>query len=156
MTGPGGGDPSGGDASAPPPGAPTAIQAVRADSAASADATSIAATRGANWALPNVAGHSIAISRPVAVECSGNGLLLEAESAAVQAVKAFAFEGNTRSAIQPFVNALWNRIESWGVAGPSAYWKPILKVNVRDPAGEVRFADLSRLLQGSGLEVQRR
>ena len=42
-----------------------------------------------------------------------------------------------------------------GMAGKGVYWRPILHVYVA-PGAEQRFADLDRLLQGSGLIIQKK
>ena len=55
----------------------------------------------------------------------------------------------------PFISAIWGHIEGWGIAGRGMYWRPVLQVWVA-PGGEERFADLSALLDGSGLTVKRR
>lgn len=138
------------------PSSPNAVSSVNADAAATAGLQSIAATRGENWALPNIAGNSLAISRSVLVTCTPSALLLEPEIGVTKPPEAFPFEGTTRTAIQPFVNALWREIENWGVAGPGAYWRPTLKIAIAESAAESRFADLAKLLEGSGLIVERR
>ena len=47
------------------------------------------------------------------------------------------------------------RVDSWGVALAGGHWTPILHVDVASNA-DWRFDQLSRLLEGSGLEVVRR
>jgi hypothetical protein len=54
-----------------------------------------------------------------------------------------------------FVSSIWKRVESWGIAGPRAYWKPVLSVDVAQ-GGEQTFAEMQVLLRDSGLDVQRR
>jgi hypothetical protein len=46
-------------------------------------------------------------------------------------------------------------MDRWGLAVLGGYWKPILTVEVR-PGGEQRFAELQLLMQGSGIEVERK
>jgi hypothetical protein len=41
------------------------------------------------------------------------------------------------------------------MAGRGMYWKPLLQVHV-GPGGEQRFADLTALLDGSGIAVERK
>jgi hypothetical protein len=41
------------------------------------------------------------------------------------------------------------------MAGPGAYWKPVLVVDVA-PDGEARYAELVELLRGSGIALERR
>jgi len=46
------------------------------------------------------------------------------------------------------------RLAAWGIAGRGMYWRPVLHVYVA-PEAEQRFAELSALLEGSGLTVER-
>ena len=57
--------------------------------------------------------------------------------------------------VDALVSAIWRQMESWGIAGRRMYWRPVLNVYVM-PDGQQRFAELDRLLDGSGLGVQRR
>jgi hypothetical protein len=57
--------------------------------------------------------------------------------------------------MDPFVSAVWRRMESWGIAAENGYWKPVLRVTVA-PGAEARFEELKTLLEGSGLIVERR
>jgi hypothetical protein len=45
-------------------------------------------------------------------------------------------------------------MEGWGIAGKGMYWRPVLKIRVA-PGAEQRFNELSYLLEGSGMTVQR-
>ncbi len=118
-------------------------------------ASSLADARGENWALPNLAQGSIAIARPVLVRCEAQRIVLEAEKGTADTNQEFAYQEAMTSAISPFVEAIWVRIESWGLAGPGAYWKPVLRVSV--PAEcDGQYANLVRLLERSGLAIERR
>jgi hypothetical protein len=57
--------------------------------------------------------------------------------------------------IDTLVSAVGNCIESWGMAAAGMYWRPVLQVSVA-PGAEPRFEELRRLLDGSGLAVERR
>jgi hypothetical protein len=61
----------------------------------------------------------------------------------------------TEDSIDAFVSAVWERIDSWGIAGKGMYWQPVLNVRVA-PGAEGRFTDLNVLLENSGLEVARK
>ena len=61
----------------------------------------------------------------------------------------------TASSIDLFISAVWEQMEAWGMAGRGMYWRPVLQVRVA-PGAERRFAELSALLEGSGLTVERR
>ena len=51
-----------------------------------------------------------------------------------------------------FVAAVWEHMQTWGIAGRGMYWKPVLYVHP-SPTGHQRAADLKVLLDRSGLEV---
>jgi hypothetical protein len=61
----------------------------------------------------------------------------------------------TISSIDTFISGVWAHMESWGMAGRGMYWRPLLEVHVA-PGAEQRFADLSALLEGSGMMVERK
>ena len=61
----------------------------------------------------------------------------------------------TGSSIDPFISAVWEHMEAWGMAGRGMYWRPVLQVSVA-PDAEQRFAELAALLEGSGLTVERK
>ena len=62
---------------------------------------------------------------------------------------------STEAAIQPLVDAVWKRVDGWGIAGPGVYWKPELHVSVT-PGAETRFLHLQALLQDSGIALVRK
>ncbi|MEM8678856.1 MAG: hypothetical protein AAGF97_05795 [Planctomycetota bacterium] len=107
---------------------------------------------GANWGLPNATSGAIGITRPIYLVCSHEAVSFERGAAGSIPVP---FRGPTGSAIQPFIEQVWQQIEGWGIAGSGVYWKPILKVKVA-PGGETRFEEFAQLLRGSGLEIVRR
>jgi len=63
--------------------------------------------------------------------------------------------GSIDESVQPLVTKVWEIIDGWGIAGSGAYWKPILHVRVQSDA-EHEFERFLRLMQDSGLEIQRR
>ncbi|MBW3596444.1 MAG: hypothetical protein KY475_04115 [Planctomycetes bacterium] len=117
--------------------------------------TPFAASRGRNWGLKDAAAGATPYTRPIAVACFPDRLVIVPERATDQAPVVIPLEGATRSAVDPFVQSLWKRMDSWGLAGNRAYWKPVLRVEVA-PGAERRFADLQQLLEGSGLVMERK
>jgi hypothetical protein len=111
--------------------------------------------RGSNWGLPPTAREATAITRPVAVRCMSDRLILLPERGTAQAPRVVPLSGAVRNALEPLLSELWKQMESWGIAGPGVYWRPILHVQVQ-PDAEDQFAQLQALLQGSGIDVQRR
>ena len=61
----------------------------------------------------------------------------------------------TQQAIDPLMAAIWEQMDSWGMAGKGMYWRPLLSIYVA-PGAEQRFNDLQRLLRGSGLTLQKK
>jgi hypothetical protein len=61
----------------------------------------------------------------------------------------------TSRAVDPLVSAVWEQMESWGIAGRGTFWRPVLQVYVA-PGADRRFTDLSNLLDGSGLTLERK
>jgi hypothetical protein len=61
----------------------------------------------------------------------------------------------TEESIDEFVSAVWEHMQSWGIAGNGMYWRPMLSVYVA-PDAEERYAELDALLEGSGLNVERK
>ena len=120
------------------------------NSSAAQRADSLARTRGANWALPTETAGATGYVRPVSVTCRPNEVLLEDAGGKLVSV---SFDAEDSVAIDKLVTIIWQRIDTWGVAGNNAYWKPGLKVNVTEGARD-RFESIKALLSGSGLTVE--
>jgi hypothetical protein len=117
-------------------------------------AKSLAAKRGQDWALPDAAHGSVPVTRPIRVECRADQLVIVPE-AGLSGGKTISLGTRTETSIQAFISAVWEHMETWGIAGRGMYWRPILNVYVA-PGGEQRFADLQMLMDGSGLKVVRK
>src|SRR5262249_24345759 len=104
--------------------------------------------RGVHWGLPNATDKSTPITRPIRAACTADQLVLVPERADYANPATVRFEGDTRAAVDKYVNVVWKYMETWGIAGSGMYWKPVLRVEV-SPDGEQRFAELASLLQGS-------
>lgn len=113
-------------------------------------AGNLANSRGANWALPTQTNGATGYVRPVTVVCSANSLTIRNVAGDVVGIP---INGKPTQAIDKMVNIIWQRIDSWGIAGSSAYWKPNLSVVV-EPGSEHRFNMLKQMLDGSGLGVE--
>ena len=97
---------------------------------------------------------ALGITRPLTVVCHTDGLVLQPEPGTRGKPQAIPFQVTTRSAVQPLVDAIWKRVEGWGIAGPGVYWKPELHVTTT-PGTELRFAELQRLMKDSGVAIVR-
>ncbi len=116
---------------------------------------SIARQKGVNWALPNVASGSTGITRPIAVECYADRLVILPDRGDNAEPRVVAVQEPMRGSMQQFVSEVWTHMERWGMAVAGGYWKPVLKVQVA-PDAEIRFHQLRALLGDSGIEVERR
>lgn len=101
--------------------------------------------------MPEALRHATAVSRPLRVECRGDRLTISDPGGGKPRV--IEVSGNTEAAIDPLVSAVWDQVQTWGIAGQNMYWHPVLSCDVMAD-GQGRFADLQKLLDGSGLEVK--
>jgi len=136
------------------PGEPSSDQAASpADQPAHAP-RSLAQTRGRNWGLRDTGGGSVPLNRPIRVDCYRDRLVIVPEKGQAGG-RTVQLPARTEDAIDGFVSAIWEQIDSWGIAGRGMYWRPTLNVYVAPDAGR-RYSELHELLDGSGLEIKRR
>ncbi|HEX3871184.1 MAG TPA: hypothetical protein VHV77_12145 [Pirellulales bacterium] len=110
-------------------------------------------SKGRNWALPEEKRASISCTRLIQLECRNDRLVMLSERGDYPRRQEIMLGNDTGQAIEPLVASVWERINSWGIAGDGMHWKPVLVVNVQ-PDGQSRYEDLIALLNGSGLEVR--
>ena len=115
---------------------------------------SLAATRGQDWALRDAARGSVGLTRPIRVACLIDRLVIMPEQGVYRG-KTIPLGPRTEEALDGFVSAVWEHMDSWGIAGKGMYWRPELHVRVA-PNAEQRYAELDALLDGSGLTVRRK
>lgn len=120
----------------------------------SARVESLAKHRGQDWGLPDAAGGSVPISRPIRVECHPDRLVIVPERGTDRS-RSVSLRPQTEESIDEFVSSVWEHMQSWGMAGNGMYWRPILNVYVA-PGAENRYAEFDALLEGSGLSVERK
>ena len=116
--------------------------------------SSLAYTRGADWALPSGSQGSVAIKRPIRVVCEPSRLVLVPERGTGDKVKLFRHQGAVGGVVDPFVNSIQQRLKSWGIAGHGIYWQPVLQIDVKQGA-EASYEQLDQLLKDSGIKVTR-
>ena len=114
----------------------------------------LSSTRGRDWALPNKSLGSTGVTRPIRIQVFSGRLVVSPERGSGMSAKEIPVPGSMKDSVDDFIDTVWNRIDRWGMAGPSMYWKPVLNVDVY-PGGELRFEELQHLLQGSGIEIKR-
>jgi len=115
---------------------------------------SLAKTRGRNWGLPDAAGGSVPITRPIRVECHDDRLVIVPERG-LTGSKAIPLGPRTEESVDELISSVWEHMDSWGIAGRGMYWRPVLNVYVA-PGAEQRCAELETLLDDSGLMIQKR
>jgi hypothetical protein len=113
---------------------------------------SLADTHGKNWALPDASRGSLPVTRPIRMECRADGITLLSEYPGGPPTKTIPFSGSTTSSVDALVTAVWERMETWGIAGKGLYWRPELHITTA-PGGETRVEDLRALLADSGLVI---
>lgn len=110
-------------------------------------------TLGKNWAVRRGTTDAIPITRPIQVRLEKDKVVLQPERRG-QRPTVFRVESSTSEVVEPLVKAVWDRIDGWGTAGATMYWKPALEITVA-PQGDRRYVELEALLQGSGLDWKR-
>ncbi|MEM7312889.1 MAG: hypothetical protein AAF497_07030 [Planctomycetota bacterium] len=116
---------------------------------------SIAEAQGENWAIPNAANGAIGVTRPIQLSCGNAKLDILPEPGTNQSSKTIGFNRDVKQAIQPLVNSIWDTIDSWGIAGPGVFWRPVLQIKV-EPGADRQYEEMAALLEDSGLIIQRR
>lgn len=112
---------------------------------------------GQNWGLPNAAGRSVAVTRPIRVTCLPDRIVVYPEKGDVaqpSQVRLHEYDIAPQE-VDAFVAAVQKQIQGWGIAAQNGYWKPILTVEV-PPEAAARFDQLETALRGSGYDVQRK
>ncbi len=115
---------------------------------------SLAAKRGADWGLRDSSRGSFGVTRPIRIDCYADRLVVVSERSPA-ASRTIPLGPRTASSIDTLISAVWEHMDTWGIAGRGMYWRPVLQVYVA-PDAERRFADLAALLEGSGLTIERK
>jgi hypothetical protein len=105
-----------------------------------------------DWALRNSTRHAAAISRSIQVDCYPDRIVLKSEADGEPRV---VFCDSGRGDADKLVAAVWEIMDTWGMAGREMYWRPVLNFYVV-PGAEARLSALSRSLEGSGLVIERK
>ncbi len=108
----------------------------------------------ADWALRNARSHAAAISRPLHVDLYADRVVIAPDQPGGEPQIIVCGRDGQRNA-DKLVAAIWERIDTWGMAGKEMYWRPVLNFYVV-PGAEPRLFELSRNLDGSGLVIERK
>lgn len=119
-------------------------------SPSNSSAPNLANRRGQGWALPSRPQGGTGYLRPITVVCSADNLRIKTATGQERTIN---FDSGPIVAVDVMVEEIWNRIESWGIAGQGSYWKPELRIKTQ-PGGEQRLAMLQQMLHNSGLVIQ--
>jgi hypothetical protein len=111
----------------------------------------LAELRGSNWALPEAGMGAVPVRRAIHVLVRQDRLAVLPEQG-TNGGRLIRITTSLADATDPFVKAIGERIASWGTAGHSHYWQPIL-IFKSSPEGQPHTAALRQLLAGSGLEI---
>ncbi|MCA9236960.1 MAG: hypothetical protein KDA44_15900, partial [Planctomycetales bacterium] len=118
---------------------------------------SLAETRGRDWALNLASQNAAPITRPVQVVIRTDSIDVlptrTMDPMNATGVAEVRLDQPTEAAVDELVSALRDQIKSWGLAGQGLYWKPVLVLSVA-PGAERNAQKLTRLLQGSGIDVR--
>ena len=123
----------------------------------SSGSSSIAQSRGSNWAVRNAKHGAVPIRRPIQVMVRGDHLAIlpsrhQAEQVPLQG--SFIPLGQpTREVIDQFTTALHQHMNDWGLAGNGLYWRPVLILHV-GPNAKDHAVRLEQLLDDSGIEIR--
>ena len=107
------------------------------------------------WALKKNQTLGPAITRGVRVLCTVDQLVLIPARGERGAPIVVHIEGTMQQSIDPFVAALHQYIQRWGLALAGGYWKPELHIEVA-AGGEQHFYLLQKYLKRSGIVVTQR
>jgi hypothetical protein len=107
-----------------------------------------------DWALRNATRHAAAVSRPIHVDCYPDRIVLVPEAGSGEPRVILCETGGRRDA-DKLVAAIWEIMDTWGMAGREMYWRPVLNFYVV-PGAEARMMILARSLEGSGLVIERK
>ena len=119
--------------------------------------SSIAESRGKNWAIERGAHGAVPIRRPIHVVVRQDQIALLPSRHAHDGVEAtgtvISLNQSPSQISTEFVAALRARVDEWGLAGNGLYWRPVLELNIA-PDAQQTAQSVRRLLHDSGVEIQ--
>lgn len=117
------------------------------------NAEAVAKRKGRNWAWSAGPARDTAVVRTIRVVCYEDRWLVLPEAGSKSSPDTVMLDVALQASAEELAKVIAARVDRWGFAMSSGYWKPVLEVEVA-PGGERRFEQLRRLLDGSGLEIQ--
>lgn len=117
------------------------------------DAEAVAKSKGRNWAWSAGPARETAIVRTIRVVCYEDRWLVLPDKGVRGKPQTIMLDVSLQTCAEELAKVIADRVDRWGFALTSGYWKPVLQVEVAE-GGQRRFEQLKRLLEGSGLEIQ--
>ncbi len=118
-------------------------------------AAPVAKARGRNWAWSQGPPTETPVVRSIRVQCLSDRWVILPDAGSNKQPESILFDGSPQARAEQLAKLVSDRVSSWGLALTGGHWKPMLSVEVA-PDAEWRFVQLQQLLDGSGLDVQRR
>lgn len=117
------------------------------------DADAVAKRKGRNWAWSAGPARETAVVRAIRIVCYEDRWIVLPDQAGKDKPQTIMLDVSLQTCAEELAKVIAVRVDRWGFALASGYWKPILQVEVAQ-GGERRLEQLKRLLDGSGLEIQ--
>jgi uncharacterized protein YoxC len=118
------------------------------------NADAVAKRRGRNWAWTAGPSRQTAVVRHIRIQCYEDRWVVLPDAGTKDKPQTVMLDVSLQTSAEQLAKIVTDRVDRWGYALSQGYWKPILQVEVA-PRSEYRYTQLQRLLDGSGLEVQR-
>ncbi len=115
----------------------------------------VAQQRGRNWAWREGPPTKTPVVRAIRVVCYNDRWVLMQDNGSTSNQVTVPIGKSPQASAEKLAKAITDRVSGWGIALGGGYWKPELIVDVA-PGADARYGQLERLLEGSGLKVQRR
>ncbi len=116
---------------------------------------SVAQSKGRGWAWRDGNNSKTAIVRAIWLQCYSDQWIIRPDKGSNTAPTVIKLEGSAMQRAEQLAQAVRARVEGWGMAIAGGHWTPVLHVEVATDA-EVRFQQLQKLMEGSGIEVIRK
>jgi len=108
---------------------------------------------GHNWSSRRYSPNSTAVTRPMNLVVMEDRWLVMRDGAVDKIETTITMEKGPLEARNQLLQAISNRVDSWGVAVSEGYWQPRLTIEVT-PQAELSAQRLQKLLEGSELDAE--
>jgi hypothetical protein len=115
----------------------------------------IAATRGRDWAWRDGNRSQTAVIRSIRLQCYDDRWVIYPDRGSNVSPIIIQSDKALMKQAERLAEVVSERVDGWGVAVAGGRWAPVLHVDVASNA-EMRFQQLQRLMEGSGVDVVRK